>query len=127
MKLNQRAGRALAALLLIGSIGLPLSAQTRLNISASNCIPRSADEFDESSAGPDGFRWEGSQMINKDDDESQDSFVRCHLTTFCEISAAGQVQRIPFRTPITQAPAAVLQAVPWPGTEPCGRLATVCR
>jgi hypothetical protein len=72
MKLNHTAGHALTALLLIGSVGLPLSAQTRLNISASNCIPRSADEFDESGGGPDGFRWDRSLMINKDDDENQD-------------------------------------------------------
>lgn len=59
-------------LLFISANAIPIHAQvTQVNLSASNCIPRSAGEFDQS--GADGFRWNDSgASINTDDDENQD-------------------------------------------------------
>lgn len=73
MKPKNHISTVLMTLLIIGSGTLPLQGQTQLWLSASNCTPRSADEFDETSSGPDGFRWDDKgAMINLDNDETQD-------------------------------------------------------
>jgi hypothetical protein len=69
--------RALASLLAIGAGAKQSEAQgvvlSEVNLSAANCIPRSAGAFDGS--GASGFRWDdGGAFVNTDDDDNEDLF-----------------------------------------------------